>query len=264
MITRSAPTALASRPRLRGVCGIRSGYLQAASLGLITPAVARDSRVCVYDRAGRGWSDPAASPPDGAQIATDLHRLLDRARVPGPYVLAGQSFGGLYVRAYAARYPDEVAGLVLVDSTAASASPVIRKQASSYSIVKHVSSLVATTSRPGVGRLVADADFDYLPPMYRDDARATSATGKEMAGVIDEYGAASRSMAEAGRLHSLDAKPMFVLTAELERRLSAAGRSRAGARCGRHHVPIISIPYTRFITVMPCNSAVSPTSPSGS
>ena len=43
MITRSAPTALASRPRLRGVCGIRSGYLQAASLGLITPAVARDS-----------------------------------------------------------------------------------------------------------------------------------------------------------------------------------------------------------------------------
>ena len=165
----------------------------AASLGLITPAVARDSRVCVYDRAGRGWSDPAASPPDGAQIATDLHRLLDRARVPGPYVLAGHSFGGLYVRAYAARYPDEVAGLVLVDSTAANTSPVPPQQASSYSIVKHVSSLVATTSRLGVGRLVADADFGYLPPRYRDDARATSATGKEMAGVIDEYGAASRS-----------------------------------------------------------------------
>jgi len=84
----------------------------AASLGLIAPAVARDSRVCVYDRAGRGWSDPAASPPDGAQIATDLHTLLHRAQVPGPYVLAGHSFGGLYVRTYASRYPEQVAGLV--------------------------------------------------------------------------------------------------------------------------------------------------------
>ena len=96
----------------------------AASMGLIAPAVARDSRVCVYDRAGRGWSDPAASPPDGAQIATDLHTLLARAHVPGPYVLAGHSFGGLYVRTYAAKYPEEVAGLVLVDSTAAHNTPV--------------------------------------------------------------------------------------------------------------------------------------------
>ena len=100
----------------------------AASMGLITPAVARDSRVCVYDRAGRGWSDPAASPPDGAQIATDLHTLLDRAHVPGPYVLAGHSFGGLYVRTYAAKYPEEVAGLVLVDSTAAHNTPVSRAE----------------------------------------------------------------------------------------------------------------------------------------
>ena len=100
----------------------------AASMGLIAPAVARDSRVCVYDRAGRGWSDPAASPPDGAQIATDLHTLLDRAHVPGPYVLAGHSFGGLYVRTYAAKYPEEVAGLVLVDSTAAHNTPRVRAE----------------------------------------------------------------------------------------------------------------------------------------
>ena len=97
-----------------------------ASMGLIAPAVARDSRVCIYDRAGRGWSDPAASPPDGAQIAKDLHKLLDRAHVPGPYVLAGHSFGGLYVRTYAAKYPEEVAGLVLVDSTAANDHPLSR------------------------------------------------------------------------------------------------------------------------------------------
>jgi pimeloyl-ACP methyl ester carboxylesterase len=185
----------------------------AASMGLIAPSVARDSRVCVYDRAGRGWSDPAASPPDGAQIATDLHRLLARAHVPGPYVLAGHSFGGLYVRTYAAKYPEEVAGLVLIDSTAAKSTPVSPQKAGSYSILKHLSSLAATTSRLGVGRFIADTDFSDLPPKYRDDARKTAVTGKEMGGFLDEFGVANRSEAEAGTLRSLDAKPLIVLTA---------------------------------------------------
>ena len=185
----------------------------AASMGLIAAAVARDSRVCVYDRAGRGWSDPAASPPDGAQIATDLHTLLDRAHVPGPYVLAGHSFGGLYVRTYAAKYPDEVAGLVLVDSTAGHDTPVSVPTAGSYSLLKHVSSLVATTSHVGLGWFLANSDFSTLPPRYRDDARATAATGKEMGGFLDEFGVANRSEAEAGTLRSLDAKPLVVLTA---------------------------------------------------
>jgi pimeloyl-ACP methyl ester carboxylesterase len=185
----------------------------AASMGLIAPAVARDSRVCIYDRAGRGWSDPAASPPDGAQIATELHKLLDRAHVPGPYVLAGHSFGGLYVRTYAAKYPGEVAGLVLVDSTAANHKPVSQPKAGSYSVLKHVSSLLATTSRLGLGRLMANANWSELPPKYRADARATQATAKEMSGTIDEYGVANRSAAEARRLRSFDAKPLIVLTA---------------------------------------------------
>ena len=94
------------------------GGEMSSNLGWIAPAVARDTRVCVYDRAGRGWSEPADTPQDATQIATDLHTLLQRAHVPGPYVLAGHSFGGLYVLTFAARYPDEVAGMVLIDSTA--------------------------------------------------------------------------------------------------------------------------------------------------
>lgn len=185
----------------------------AASMGLITPAVARGTRVCVYDRAGRGWSDPASSPPDGEQIATDLHTLLHRARVQGPFVLAGHSFGGLYVRIYAAKYPQDVAGLVLVDSTGAKNLPVSRPKPGGYSLLEHLSALAATTSRLGVGRLIAGAGFSSLPAKYRDDARATAATGKEMAGFVDEFGVASRSEAEAGQLRSLDAKPLIVLTA---------------------------------------------------
>src|SRR3954449_2780231 len=188
----------------------------AASLGLIAPAVARDSRVCVYDRAGRGWSDPAASPPDGAQIATDLHTLLHRAHVRGPYVLAGHSFGGLYVRTYAAKYPDDVAGLVLVDSTAGHNTPVSVSKAGSYSVLKHATSLIATTSNVGLGWFLANSQFSDLPPKYRADARATAATGKEMGGFLDEFAIANRSEAEAGTLHTFGAKPLVVLTATVD------------------------------------------------
>jgi hypothetical protein len=73
--------------------------------------------------------------------------------------------------------------------------------------------LFATTSRLGVGRLLANTSYSELPPEYRDDARATAATGKEMSGTLDEYGVANRSTAEAG-LRGLDAKPLVVLTAE--------------------------------------------------
>lgn len=208
----------------------------AASMGLITPAVARDSRVCVYDRAGRGWSEPAASPPDGAQVATDLHTLLDRAHVPGPYVLAGHSFGGLYVMSYAARYPDEVAGLVLVDSTAASTSPLSPPRAGSYSAVQHASSLAATTSWLGVGRLLAATSAAELPPMYRDDLRATAATGKEMTGVPAEYLVAGRSAAAAGTLRSLGAKPLVVLTAGQGSREGWMGSQNAMAELSSNSV----------------------------
>ena len=91
--------------------------------GWVAPTLARDSTVCVYDRAGRGWSDPANGPQDARQIAADLHTLLERAHVPGPYVLAGHSAGGLYVQSFAAQFPDQVAGMVLLDSTAPKPGP---------------------------------------------------------------------------------------------------------------------------------------------
>ena len=122
-------------------------------------AVFRDTRVCVYDRAGRGWSEPADAAQDGTQIATDLHTLLQRGNVAGPYVLAGHSFGGLYVLTFAARYPDEVAGMVLVDSTApaSAANPQTPSpgHGGSSEGMSRVSALVSTAARLGLGRLYA-------------------------------------------------------------------------------------------------------------
>ena len=82
----------------------------------VQPEVARFTRVCSYDRAGLGQSDPAPSGVRTVQDSVDdLHALLAAADISGPIVLAGHSFGGLITRLYASQYPDDVAGVVLVD-----------------------------------------------------------------------------------------------------------------------------------------------------
>jgi pimeloyl-ACP methyl ester carboxylesterase len=173
--------------------------------------------VCVYDRAGRGWSEPASTAQDGAQIATDLHTLLRRGHVPGPYVLAGHSFGGLYVLTFAARYPDEVAGMVLVDSTApaSAANPGTPSpgHGGSSDFLRRVSALVSTAARLGLGRLYAQVDFGSLPPRSRDEVRASVATPSTLRSTIDEYLQATSSTEQAAALRDFADKPLIVLTA---------------------------------------------------
>jgi pimeloyl-ACP methyl ester carboxylesterase len=103
--------------------GSPSVILEAGSLGFsshwhwVQQELATTNRICAYDRAGHGWSQLGPQPRDAQQIARELHTLLVNANVAGPYVLAGDSYGGRLVINYAAYYPDEVLGLVLVDVT---------------------------------------------------------------------------------------------------------------------------------------------------
>ena len=85
----------------------------------VVPKLRRTTRVCSYDRAGLGQSQrrPDSITPTTARVVDELHTLLDRAGLPGPYVLGGWSIGGFDVRYYQHRYPSEAAGLVLVDGT---------------------------------------------------------------------------------------------------------------------------------------------------
>jgi pimeloyl-ACP methyl ester carboxylesterase len=193
------------------------GGEMSSNLGWISSAVAVKTRVCAYDRAGRGWSEPADTPQDGAQIAADLHALLQRGNVPGPYVLAGHSFGGLYVRTFAARYPGEVAGMVLVDSTASksAAKPGAASAGDpgSYDGIGRVSALVSTSARLGLARLYGRFDFGGLPPQSRDEARATGATASSLRSTIDEYVQANSSMEQAAAFTDFTNKPLVVLTA---------------------------------------------------
>lgn len=92
-----------------GIAGTSLGW------ALVQPEIAKFTHVCSYDRAGLGWSDAVRSVSSVSDAISDLRTLLSRANVQPPYVLVGHSFGGLLVRAYAQRRPEEVAGLVLVD-----------------------------------------------------------------------------------------------------------------------------------------------------
>jgi pimeloyl-ACP methyl ester carboxylesterase len=83
---------------------------------LVQPQVSTSTRVCVYDRAGLGWSDVSPKPRTAELMVEELHTLLQNANVAGPYVLVGHSTGGMLVRLYAHSYPAEVVGMVLVDA----------------------------------------------------------------------------------------------------------------------------------------------------
>lgn len=136
-------------------------------LGWVAPEVARDTRVCVYDRAGRGWSESADGLQDGARIAADLYTLLQRGDGPGPYVLAGHSFGGLYVLSFAAQYPEDVAGMVLVDSTAPATNGTPSAAPGSYDAMGRVSALLSASARLGTARVLGQFSYGGLPPQSR-------------------------------------------------------------------------------------------------
>lgn len=83
----------------------------------VFPEVAKNATAFAYNRPGTGASDPATSPRDGSHIVDELRALLRSQGLAPPYILVGHSLGGLYMQYFARRYPDEVAGLALVDST---------------------------------------------------------------------------------------------------------------------------------------------------
>lgn len=86
--------------------------------GFVQPKMARITRSCSYDRAGMGFSDVGPRPRDAVAVAADLHALLTAAGLKGPYVLVGHSLGGFFVRLFADLYPEQVAGMVLIDPSA--------------------------------------------------------------------------------------------------------------------------------------------------
>lgn len=124
-----------------------SQFTANATLAAAQNTIAAFARVCTYDRAGMGWSDPAPEGWTYPDRTRDLHALLQTAGVEGPYVLVGHSLGGLLIRSFANAYPDQVVGLVLVDATSERNLPEF--EAARDSTVSQIDAALAV-SQPGV------------------------------------------------------------------------------------------------------------------
>jgi len=202
----------------------------------IAPAVAATTTVCAYDRAGHGRSDEAG-PQDGIALATDLHTLLERAGVPGPYILAAHSSGGPYVRVFAARYPEQVAGMVLLDSQPDDAFTALPEYPGVYSMFQTVS-----TFSPSLARIGLLAPLLGLP--------AEESTAAIVRGARDEVRALRTALQQASALTSLGDRPLIVVTA-----VAGADPGWAAAQDALAHLSTASI--HRVMAAATHNSLIS-------
>jgi pimeloyl-ACP methyl ester carboxylesterase len=175
--------------------------------------VARQTRVCAFDRAGQGWSGKAPGRQDAHQLSADVHGLLGAANIPAPYVLAGHSVGGTYALAYAMDYPKDVAGVALIDS----ATPYqfdLPDYPGFYKVWRRAQALLPTLARAGVARLYSFTSFSSLPSDARREARAFSSSPRELRADRDEFAELPTVFRQDKALTSLGGKPLFVLTAD--------------------------------------------------
>jgi pimeloyl-ACP methyl ester carboxylesterase len=189
------------------------GQPAAEIAGWIQPGVASTTRVCAYDRAGSGSSELADSPQDGIAIATDLHTLLTEAEIDGPYVLAGHSSGGVYVQVFAARYPDDVAGIVLLDSQPPDALENLPGYAGESPAIRSTYALGPSLARVGLMRLLYVSVPSDLPPEAWAEARASMSTATHNRGVRDDVVGLKAALAQAQALTTLGDRPLIVVTA---------------------------------------------------
>jgi pimeloyl-ACP methyl ester carboxylesterase len=169
------------------------------------------TRACSYDRAGIMWSEPGPLPRDGEMIASELGAVLDMAGEDGPYVLVGHAFGGAYVRIFAGQNPDDVCGMVLVDSS----HPEMLTHFAEYGLEKEIPSkqirpLILLLSHLGMpGRFKGNV-YNLSPDVY--DPTQAFLPESSMAW-FDETVEAPNTLAQAGQYEYLGDMPLIVLAA---------------------------------------------------
>jgi pimeloyl-ACP methyl ester carboxylesterase len=186
-----------------------------ANWALVQREVSHTTRVCAYDRAGMGWSEIGSEPRDAKQITGELHALLEGAGIEGPYVLVGHSFGGIYAQTYAARYPEEVAGVALIESSHPEQFKYRRVARDSYEPQKQIFAVSSLLARLGAVRLLYNlfpAPPD-LPPQQRAQIDALSPSTRQVSTTALELRATPQTATQARSLSSLGDKPLAVISA---------------------------------------------------
>lgn len=180
---------------------LQSGLLESSSYWAgIAEATAKTTTVCAYDRAGHGRSDSVDGPQDGIALASDLHTLLERAGVAGPFVLVAHSSGASYVRVYASHYPDQVAGMVLLDPQPADAFTALPTFPGFYQTLRTAATLSPSLARVGL--------LGPLLGLPADQSTVFAARGAR-----DEVLALPTVLHQAQASSNLGDRPLIVVTA---------------------------------------------------
>jgi pimeloyl-ACP methyl ester carboxylesterase len=203
----------------------------------IASAISSSTTVCRYDRAGHGRSEAAAGSQDGIAIATDLHTLLERAGMPGPYVLVGHSSGGPYVRVFAARYPDQVVGMVLLDAQPADAFTALPDYPDTYQALRIAYGLGPSLARVGLLGIALGLPADQSTPAAARGAR-------------DELAALPSTLQQAQGLTTLGDRPLIVVTAGSGQQAGwlAAQDSMTGLSTSSVHRVVATATHTSLIS----------------
>lgn len=188
----------------------------------VQPELAKITRVCAYDRAGRGWSEdrPAIEGNYAEQTARELHTVLENAGIPGPYVLTGHSIGGIHARVFADLYPESVVGLALVDAAHPEQQERIPEIVAETEAFMQQSALFPAFARLGLFRLFFDMggelDFQDLPPQQHAEVAALWSSPRYFASQRAESLAAGDVFARGQSLGDLGDLPLVVVTAGIQ------------------------------------------------
>jgi pimeloyl-ACP methyl ester carboxylesterase len=186
----------------------------------IQSEIAKATRVCAYDRAGLGWSEPSPRPRTARVMAEELHNLLEKAKVPKPYVLVGASLGGLNARVYAHLYPEEVAGLVLLDAAheeqylPEAIQKALQQMAGMVAVMRGYAVLMVSSGLAAIfPRLLPAGSMGRITPPAQIDQALRGAKPAYMRASADEIKDVQRSHAEVREMQvaSLGDIPILVI-----------------------------------------------------
>lgn len=213
---------------------LETGALAMSALwGGVQPEVAVHTRVCSYDRAGLGWSEPGPKPRDALHIASELRTLLRNADETPPYVLVGHSFGGLLIRVYTDQYPEDVVGLLLLDSSHPDQVARFEKVRGKPSFLEAhlIPALLPIMARLGVLRFSlrftdAGRRFDGLGPRRAAEFKAFFADSSHHSAGDAEMDVWEQTAVQARATRLLGELPLVVISAGETEPLSPEGRVR--------------------------------------
>jgi pimeloyl-ACP methyl ester carboxylesterase len=194
----------------------------------VQPEVSEIVRVCSYDRFGLGWSQPSSGPRDAVSIAKQLHTLLNVAHISGPLLLVGHSGGGLYVRAFAAIYPENIVGLILVDATSSNlfqAIPRAAETAAQRRARHHEAWWREIQEAIGWTRLTGGCSPDVPPPLksFADLDAAEECRPSYETSSLRERDEMQRSAKEVANLACCGRLPILIISQDPDRNLLGWG-----------------------------------------